>query len=384
MDQVIMQLLEAHVQHELAGLKPRKLRQTIRDEVAALFRWSRATKLREVITPEQVLGLITRNVVERPLPAAVSGLATAMSRQVLASRHNASTAVADICPRKSFDAVVAKIGGLKDARRGLIHRLVTSSVYTQQISDVLFTGIKEYLLTENILAQKVPGLASLIKLGKFAVNKTMRPLEAAVEKTVKAYIEGNLGSTIRRSEQSINDYFDEARIAGIGDALWEAVGKRRVAEFMRVLDGDDMDDLVAIGLDFWMHFRKTAYFKAVHTELVHAFFARYADTELSVIAADFGITEKIVAEELAHALGHGVDKALASGYLEQRIRVHLEGFYGSPEATRLLSPLLAAKPATPSSRARKTPVPKPVASARKPITADANPVAAPTPSKRRA
>lgn len=382
MDQMIMQLLEAHVQHELAGLKPKKLRQTVREEVAALFRWSRATKLRELITPEQVLGLIARNVVERPLPAAVSDLATAMSRQVLASRHNASTTVADICPRRSFDAVVARIAGLKDARKSFIHRLVTSSVYTEQISDVLFTGIKEYLLTENILAQKVPGLASLIKLGKFAVNKTMRPLEAAVEKTVKAYIEGNLGNTIRRSEQSINDYFDEERIAAIGGAVWEAVGKRRIAEFTRILEGGDMDALVATGLDFWLHFRKTAYFKAIHTELVHAFFARYADAELSILAADFGITEKIVADELVHGLGHGVDKALASGYLEQRIRAHLEDFYRSPEATRLLTPLLKAKPGTAPGRARKAPTPESVTVARTSKVEVAKHVAKPAPRRR--
>ena len=369
MDLAISQLLEAHVQHELALFKPRKLRQTIREEVAALFRWLQSVKLGEVITPEQVLGLIARNAVERPLPVAVGVLAKTMSRLVLSSRHNSHTKVDEICPRRSFDAMVARIGSLKDARRGLIHRLVSSTVYTQQISDVLFTGIKEYLLTENILAQKVPGLASLIKLGKFAVAKTMRPLEAAVEKTVKAYIEGNLGSTIRRSEQSINDYFDEARIAGMADALWGAVGQKRVSEFMRILDGDDLDDLVAIGLDFWLQFRKTPYFKAMYTDLVHAFFDRYAQTRVNLVAADFGVTEKLVAEELLHGLAHGVDRALESGYLEQRIRAHLESFYSSKEAAKLIGASAAAKPGKQASPVR-SPVPKEPAAATK-VTATA-------------
>lgn len=377
MDQAIRRLLEAHVQHELALFKARRLRQTIREEVAALMRWSRATRLGEVITPQQVLGLIARNVVERPLPGAIAELAPMLGRIVLASRHNAATRVSDICPRKTFDAVVARIGSLKEVRRGFIHRLVSSSVYTQQISDVLFTGIKEYLLTENILAQKVPGLASLIKLGKFAVNKTMRPLEAAVEKTVKAYIEGNLGNTIRRSEQSINDYFDEARIAGMGDALWGAVGARRVSEFMRILDGADLDDLVAIGLDFWRHFRKTPYFKAIYTDLVQAFFDRYGDSKISVLAADFGITESMVADELVHALGHGVDKALASGYLEQRIRAHLEDFYGSPEARGLMTSLATEIPARQARTTRKPATPKPAAAGRKTATAKAPATARP-------
>ncbi len=365
MDPAISQLLEAHVQHELALFKPRKLRQTIREEVAAMFRWLHAVKLGDVVTPEQVLGLIARNVVERPLPLAVSVLAKTLSRMVLSSRHNQQTTVDAIFPRRSFDAIVARIGGLKDARRGLIHRLVGSSVYTQQISDVLFTGIKEYLLTENILAQKVPGLASLIKLGKFAVNKTMRPLEAAVEKTVKAYIEGNLGNTIRRSEESINGYFDEARIAAMGEVLWRAVGSRRISEFMRILDGDDLDDLVAIGLDFWLEFRKTPYFKAIYTDLVHAFFERYAQTPVGLVAADFGVTEKRVADELLHGLAHGVDQALASGYLEQRVRAHLEGFYASPEAARWMAGLVNLTAAKAPGGARKTAARKPASAASK-------------------
>jgi hypothetical protein len=365
MDQAIEALLEAHVQHELARFKPRKLRTTLREEVAALYAWLRATTLAEVITPEQVLGLIARNVVERPLPGAIAELATSMSRRVLASRHNDSTSVDDICPRKTFDAVVAKFGELEGARRDFIHRLVSSSVYTEQISDVLFTGIKEYLLTENILAQKVPGLASLIKLGKFAVNKTMRPLEAAVEKTVKAYIESNLGNTIRRSEQSINAYFDEARITAMGDALWAGVASRRTSEFMQLIDGDDLDELVAIGLDFWLQFRKTPYFQAIHTDLVHAFFERYADTALSKIAADFGVTEKIAGAELALVLAPGIDQALASGYLEQRIRSRLRSFYDSPEAARLMAGLAATTRGKPTGTGRTDAPQKPTATTRK-------------------
>ena len=375
MNQATNELLEAHLQHELARFKPRKLRQTIRAEVAALFGWIKTTTLGEVITPEQVLGLIARNVVERPLPDAIVELATAMSRQVLASGHNSETTVADICTRASFDAVVSKVAGMQEARADLIHRLVSSSVYSHQISEVLFTGIKEYLLTENILAQKVPGVSSLIKLGKFAVNKTLQPIEAAVEKAVKTYIEANLGNTIRRSEQSINDYFDEDRVTEMGDALWDAVGQRPLSEFMRVVDGEDMDNFVDIGVAFWLEFRETPYFEAIYTDVVHAIFDRYADTSLRSLATDFGLTVKIATDELTHALAPGVDQALISGFLEQRIRAHLEGFYSSPDAAKLIAAWAKAKPDKPVS-----PKPK-VAPAKRPAAKKAAKGAAPTKGK---
>lgn len=357
MHQAIRPLLEAHVQHEMARYGARRLRQTIRDEVSMLFAWLQRAPLGDLVTPDQVNALIARQVVERPLPRAIAEIAASMSRRVLEAPGNRRTSLADICPRASFDAAVAKLAGLEDARRELIHRLVTSTVYTQQISDALFTGIKDYLLTENILAQKIPGLASLIKLGKFAVNKTMQPLEAAVEKTVKAYIESNLGSTIRRSEQSINAYFDQNRISSLGNNVWSGVASRPISDYSGLLDGEDLDDLVALGLDFWLHFRKTPYFKEIYTDLVQAFFVQQGDRPLAAVLADYGLTEKIAVSELMQMLAPGIARARADGYLEQRIRAQLESFYAAPGTATLIAGLTlpgsgekTAPPSKPASR----------------------------------
>ena len=342
MNEAIRALLEAHVQHELARFSARRVRQTLRSEVSMLFVWLGTARLRDLMTPEQVSGLIARQVVHRPLPGAIAETAMAMSRRALESTANRNTALADICSRPVFDAALAKMAGLEDARRDLIHRLVSSTVYSQQISEALFTGIKDYLLTENILAQKVPGLASLIKLGKFAVNKTLQPLEAAVEKTVKAYIEHNLGSTIRRSEQSINAYFDQNRISALGNKVWEGVASRPISDYSGLLDGNDMDDLVAIGLDFWLQFRKTPYFEAIYTDLVRAFFEQHGDKPLAALLADFGVTEKHAVSELAQLLVPAVAATLADGYLERRIRNQLESFYEAPATATLIAGLAPA------------------------------------------
>ena len=88
----------------------------------------------------------------------------------------------------------------------------------------------------------------------------------------------------------------------------------------------------------------------------------------------------MVADELVHALGHGVDKALASGYLEQRIRAHLEAFYGSPEARGLLTTLATEIPARQARTTRKPATPKPAAAGRKTATAKA-PATAKPPAK---
>lgn len=335
MNTILDTLLEAHVRHELNRFRSPHYRQTIQEEAAAFFKWIKTLTLGELITPEQIIAIIDRIVVEMPVAGGVTELAGEMSQRVLAHPQNRETALEDIFSRHNYDDFVDKIGALVSARKDAIHRLVHSSIYSQQISEVLYTGIKEYLLTENILAQKVPGVASLIKLGKFAMNKTMHPLEMMVEKTVKHYIEANLSNTIRRSEKSLNAYFDEAHIIEMGEEIWNTLSKTKLAEYFRMVNAGDLEDFIVIGYDFWMHFRKTSYFKEIYTDLVYFFFEKYGGRELSLVVEEVGVTEEMAVRELNESLSLALEKALQSGYLEERIRNRLADFYHSPETAAL-------------------------------------------------
>jgi hypothetical protein len=352
MDKTISKFLEAHVAHELNRFKRGGYKKTIKEEVAVLFEWIKKIKLKDVITAEQVIGMIQRNAVELPVAGGVTELAGEMSQRVLASPQNKKTSLENIFARKQFDDIVDKIGCLKNAREDVIHRFVTSSVYSQQISEVLYAGIKEYLLAENILAQKVPGVSSLIKLGKFAVNKTMHSLETAIENKIKSYIQSNLGNTIKRSEKSLNEYFDETHIIEMGEKIWSSIAKTKISEYFNEIDAYDLEDFIIIGYEFWMNFRKTPYFRAIYTDLVYFFFEKYADRELDVILEDVGVTQKMVVNELVEAVSPGIETAMSIGFLEERIRARLEDFYLSPKT----ADLLASGKDTPKKRSDDKPI----------------------------
>lgn len=356
MNDLIHQFLEAHVAHELSRFKDDGYKQTIEEEVSAFFEWVKKIKLKDVITAEQILGIIRRNVVELPVAGGVTELIGEMSQKVLASRQNKKTSLEDIFARKQYDDIVDKAVSLKKARNDLIRKFVNSSVYSQQIAEVLFIGIKEYMLAENIFAKKVPGISSLIKVGKFAVNKTMPSLEVAVENKVKSYIESNLENTIKRSERSISEYFNKTQIVDMSEEIWDSVAKTRLSEYFSAIDANDMEDFIIIGYDFWLHFRKTNYFKGIYTELVKYFFKKYGDREVDVILEDVGVTKEMVICELTEALSPGIEKALSIGYLEERIRARLESFYLSPKTASLTSPKkVSSKKASPKKTSPKKP-----------------------------
>lgn len=358
MNVIAQQLLDAQIQHELARYAPRQLKKTLRQESATLLTWLSHCKLRDVLPADVVAALITRIVVELPISDGLAAFVRRVAEQILHALKRDPGRVQDLCTRRIFEAAVGQLGGMHKARSRLIHQLVNSGVYSEQISELLYNGIKDYLLSENLLAQKVPGLASLIRLGKFAVNKTLHPLELAIEKTVKAYIETNLGNSIRRSETLINAYFEKHPMDDMAARVWPKLASIPISKYATLLEGDDLDRMVTIGLDFWQHFRKSALFRDASQHVVQQIYDRYGDLELSFVFAELGLTEKFLQTELTQLLAPSVELARRSGELEQQIRVRLTSFYEGAEVARILD-AVAAPPATAKPKAQRKSARKP-------------------------
>ena len=356
MNDLIPKLLEAHVEHELDSFKNGGYKKIIEDEVSAIFHWSKDVKLKYIITPEQIIGLIRRNVVESPVAGGITELVGEMSRKVLASTHNQDTLLEDIFARKQFDDIVDKGVTLENTRNYLIKRFLHSSAYSKLISNVLYSGIKEYLLSENLIPQKMPGMSSLVKIGqeaveiaeklpfvsslikvgKGSVNHVMPSLEADIESRVKTYIKTNIDNKIQHSEKLLIEFFNEKNIHAMGDKIWESIAKTPLSEYFSTIDASDMEDFILIEYDFWLNFRKTRYFEEIYKELVYHFFNKYGDNELDVIIEDVGVTEDMIINEIIEFAAPGIETSLAAGYLEKRIRARLESFYLSDKALSLV------------------------------------------------
>ncbi|MBF0397672.1 MAG: hypothetical protein HQK78_12910 [Desulfobacterales bacterium] len=336
MKDLAKKLLEAHIEHELNRFKEGAFLQSTDEEVAAAIEWSKKVKLKDVMTPEQIVDLIDRKVVELPIPGGVTELVGEMSRKVLNSKHNNNSTLKDIFARKQFDDIVDKIVSLKNVRNDLIHRFLSSSAYSKLISNVLYDGIKEYLLTENVFAQKVPGVSFFIKMGKDLVNKTMPKLEESIENRLKEYTEKNISKTVQYSEKFLSEFLDETHIVDIADEIWESIANVQLSQHFKTIDSNDMEDFIIIGYEFWLHFRKTKYFKEIYKELVYYFFEKYGDKNLDIILEDIGITKEMVVNEVRELVSPIIEKAISLGYLEERIRNRLESFYLSEKTLSMI------------------------------------------------
>ena len=90
------QLFEAHVQHELSLWHGAALEATVAEWVRALFRFCETTKLDDVATPAQILGVIDRYVIELRVSGGITELTGEMSNLVFSSKATANTRLDEV------------------------------------------------------------------------------------------------------------------------------------------------------------------------------------------------------------------------------------------------------------------------------------------------
>ncbi|MBF0450161.1 MAG: hypothetical protein HQK75_05625 [Candidatus Magnetomorum sp.] len=325
-----IELLENHVQFELDRLMGEGYKQTIEEEISAAFEWFNKIQLQDLVTSEQIIELIRRIVIEAPVSGGITELAGEMSRNVLTSLQNQKTLLEDIFAQKQFDEIIDKAAILKKARNEIINRVMGSATYAKLITNIVYTGIKGYLLMENIIPKQIPIIPGLVKKGLDIVNNViplLTVLEAAIDHRLKTYIENNIEKMVRRSKLFLIEFLDDNQILETGDEIWEAIAKNPLSEYFSNIDSNDMEDFIIIGFEFWFHFRRTPYFEEISKELVQYFFKKYGNEYLDVLLDDLGVTKEMIIYEIIEMLSPAIQTLLSTGYLEERIRARLSAFY---------------------------------------------------------
>ncbi|MFN8475824.1 MAG: hypothetical protein U0822_26830 [Anaerolineae bacterium] len=324
-------MLEAHVQYELKRLGRRNVKRTIREEVVAALEWLAEVKVNDIANAAQVMKSIQRNVIDRPLPDDFVDYIEDNARLVYQFLREDATRTEEVVPRYVFDRVVEILIGLKTLRLHITHQVVSNSVYSMLISDVLYHGIKDFVLTENMLAKNIPGASSLVKLGRKSLNVAAPRLETGIDKQLVKFINANIQDTIAQSETFLDNTLDPPTMRKLGDEIWNANAPKTMAEIAGDFDVEAVEAAIEAARLFWLHYRQTDLFYAIVAEVVDRFFERYGESDIRSLLEEMGITQDVVLEEAYAFAIPVIEHGLASGYLERRLRKRLGAFYSQYE-----------------------------------------------------
>lgn len=330
-------LLEQHVKHELSSLKGAKLRRFLAQEVDELFEYASQVTLGRITSPEHVMGLIRRVVINMELDPGIPELAGEMATEVVNAPIQKTTKLSQIITREQATGFLEQALELKQQRERVISEIMSHPVYQELVGNIVYQGVVNYLYEDNMLTKSVPGVGSMMKFGKRMANKAVPGLDESFERRFKAWLSDSLPGLISRSEQFLHKSLTDDELRDSVMAVWVSLEDHTIEELQEGLGDVQLQEFVVLGYEFWLQFRKTPYFEGCAEAVVTHLFELYGDRPLLDLMKDMGVSRDVVKGEIDGYALPVIDVLREDGYLEALIRRRLTPFYSSAAAKKLLS-----------------------------------------------
>lgn len=331
----LQQLEDQHVQFTLKRLQGEGLAATVEREAAAIYAWGSATTLNQLLDVEKLKQHISRLVKTIPFTEELRRIVVQGVIAGVNSDLNDSANLQTLVPKKEYDKAISHYAQFERVRMDIVRIILESPIYSTLISDVLYHGIKDYVMTENPLVKNVPGVSSLMKLGAKGLNKAMPKLEETAEATIKKFINANLRSSVDLSERILNNALSEDNIRTIADHFWGTLSEKEFARAQKYLEEDQIMATAELVQDFWYEIRDTEYLHNMIHQIVDYVFEQYGERQLNELVSSLGFDQVFMVAELKKILPDLLEQAVIWQIVEQRIRANLRDFYGSADVVAL-------------------------------------------------
>lgn len=339
-------MFEAHVAFDVARLTGRAGDATVAAEVAAVFEWLGQVSLSELATPAAVTEVVV-DASRRVEPAL--GLLEDILDGVLAGLADTPETVGDVVSAHDVQRWAVALSGMENARSQVLESVTSSSMYTRLVAHVVYSGVKRYVLTENVLAKRIPGASSLVRLGQRGLGAAAPGLEQNIDRQLIAFVDANISDTVRESKHFLNGMFDADLVVEVSQEAWAGAAEGSLAAIPPALDRDELRALLEVVWYQWEQVRGTPLYERLVGEAVGSFFASHGSRPVADLLADLGVTVDVATDWALALAGPALEQAHASGFTEVRVRAWLAAFYDSYEPSTATS-----TPARPRPKKRPT------------------------------
>lgn len=327
-------LLDAHARHVMKQLSGKALDALIDEEVALACDWLAARPVTALADAPLVRDFLLRNVFAITPDERLLDQIGTLATRALGSPLNAKTRVDAILDAREYQLIADRLIALEDVRTELVHAVMQNPAITHLVSDIIYNGIKNYLAENSNIAKKLPGMASLMKVGKGMMERM--GTDSVVENALKSYVRHNTRATMEMSERLVLQALETSRLKAASHKLWQHLHTKHLAVATRPVGEKQVREVVEIGEALWNHFRQTRYAHGLLGELVDAWFEKWGKEPALAVLETIGLDRARLPAEVKKFLEPLLKELVGSGHLEARVRAHLEVFYSSKEVNKLL------------------------------------------------
>lgn len=241
--------------------------------------------------------------------------------------------IGELLREEHFEAILEQVLKLQSLREKAIHAAMNHPLVSEMVSEMLYTGIKNFLLEENALA-KLPGVSSMMKMGrKSVVGKAM----GGMEESIRTYLQKNIRVTLKTGEQWLNKQLTNERIQQLARDGYHRVAPLKPANYMKMVPDGAVTEVVAQSCAITDESARLSYTRRLVSVGIQAAVASLMEKPLKSVLEGMQISEERIREIATPALARGASVLVEQGVLEPFIEWVLDDFYQSEACKKIIN-----------------------------------------------
>lgn len=331
------QLLDAQVAWVLHRLHE-DLPTLVADEVAGLLDLGSRLTLGELVDAGELTALVA-DVLRRVPPSTATSTLNAVLVEVLHTgpvREGTEPTLGEVLPREHVEALTDAALAGTDQLKAVLDGLTRSPAAAALAGRFMARVIGEVVQTNRAVAEKLPGIGSLVSFGAGAAGKMMGATQ--LDALVGAAAGQGAGFAVRRLNAIV---VDTLRDPGTRAAVLEVYGlyaDQPLHGLQGAMSLEQAQQLAGLVQDVVIDAATSAPVLELVGAVVEGFLATYADHPVSELVTDLGLDADSLTTQLTPMAIRALTAAQESGGLEILVRSRLAPFWSSPEAAAVLTP----------------------------------------------
>jgi hypothetical protein len=329
------ELLNAHVAFLAEELSGPGLQALVEEEIDEALVNLRKLRVSDITTRSAVKSTLHALILQPAWQDPLRDLAESLVQALHGDAVHSRTAVADLVDDERFQTLLELSVDMAPLRERVVREIISSPLYAAFAADLLYAGIKGYLL-ENVVARRIPGAQSMMKLGRAVLSKATPDLEATIEEGLKKYI---IDAVQASTEGSIRFLLGDQAIRLFrrsANEVWQRARDTDLGQMRDAVTPEEVQTLAHTGYQLGATLRHSRWLRTLGDTAIDTFFELYESRPVAELLDQLGIhRDALVEETMRHA-----PKLMATlkkkKMLEPLLRRRLRGFYRSGAVERVL------------------------------------------------
>lgn len=329
-------LLDAQVAFMTDQLTGKAFKPIVREEVDHFYEVGRTLKVGDLVKPEKIARTARKYAVELPMTEGIDDLLHAIADHIYNHPRNEKNTFEDLLQEDDIRETLRTLLEMTELRQRIISEVAGNKLTVNLISDMLYRGIRGFVMEGTNMANAIPGASSFMKLGKSVMNRAAPSLEKNVETSIKKYISHNTRQIIKATEKRLEKSIENGDFEKAVMGFWDEIRDEQVSSLKRYVGQEELEDTMHAGLHVWKHVRETGYFSAIVDGVIEFFFERYGPRDLTSLIEELGITPEMMVDDAMNYAPDVLKMLKKKGILQDTLRRRLAPFYEAESTLALL------------------------------------------------